>query len=63
VVAQCDALPTANRSGAMTELRALLRARRALYERADHVVDTSALGLAKAVDRVVKLAREAAAGG
>ena len=48
----------ADRSGAMNELRALLRARRALYERADHVVDTSALGLERAVDRVVRLARE-----
>jgi XRE family aerobic/anaerobic benzoate catabolism transcriptional regulator len=59
VVSQGDARPMANRSGAMNELRALLRARRALYERADHVVDTSALGLERAVDRVVKLAREA----
>lgn len=63
VVAQGDARPMANRSGAMNELRALLRARRALYERADHVVDTSALGLERAVDRVVKIAREAGAGG
>ncbi len=59
VVAQGDARPMANRSGAMNELRALLRARRALYERADHVVDTSALGLDRAVDRVVRIAREA----
>ena len=58
VVAQGDARPMADRSGAMNELRALLRARRALYERADHVVDTSALGLERAVDRVVRLARE-----
>ncbi len=61
VVAQGDARPMADRSGAMNELRALLRARRALYERADHVVDTSALGLDRAVDRVVRLAREATA--
>jgi XRE family aerobic/anaerobic benzoate catabolism transcriptional regulator len=59
VVAQGDARPMANRSGAMNELRALLRARRALYERADHVVDTSTLGLDRAVDRVVRIAREA----
>jgi XRE family transcriptional regulator, aerobic/anaerobic benzoate catabolism transcriptional regulator len=59
VVAQGDARPMADRSGAMNELRALLRARRALYERADHVVDTSALGLPRAIDRVVKIAREA----
>jgi XRE family aerobic/anaerobic benzoate catabolism transcriptional regulator len=57
VVAQGDARPMANRSGAMNELRALLRARRALYEQADHVVDTSALGLDRAVDRVVRIAR------
>ena len=61
VVAQGDARPMADRSGAMNELRALLRARRALYERADHVVDTSALGLDRAVDRVVRIAREATA--
>ena len=61
VVAQGDARPMADRSGAMNELRALLRARRPLYERAAHVVDTSALGQARAVDRVVKIAREAAA--
>ena len=59
VVEQGDARPMANRSGAMNELRALLRARRALYEKAEHVVDTSALGLPRAVDRVVKIAREA----
>jgi XRE family aerobic/anaerobic benzoate catabolism transcriptional regulator len=59
VVAQGDARPMANRSGAMNELRALLRARRALYEQADHVVDTSALGLDRAVARVVKIARDA----
>jgi len=62
VVAQGDARPMADRSGAMNELRALLRARRPLYERADHVVDTSALGLDRAVDRVVRVAREATAG-
>lgn len=59
VVAQGDARPMAQRSSAMTELRALLRARRALYERAHHVVDTSALGLDRAIDRVVRIAREA----
>lgn len=59
VVAQGDARPMANRADAMRELRSLLRARRALYELADHAVDTSALGLERAVDRVVRLAREA----
>ncbi|APR81227.1 Regulatory protein of benzoate catabolism [Minicystis rosea] len=62
VVAQGDARPMENRSGAMNELRGLLRARRALYERATHVVDTSTLGLSRAVDKVVKIAREAANG-
>ena len=59
VVAQGDARPMANRTDAMKELRALVRARRALYEQADFVVDTSALGLDRAVDQVVKIAREA----
>jgi XRE family transcriptional regulator, aerobic/anaerobic benzoate catabolism transcriptional regulator len=57
VVAQGDVRPMANRDDAMAELRAILRARRALYERADHVVDTSALGLERSVDAVVRLAR------
>ena len=60
VVAQGDARPMANREGAMDELRSILRARRALYERADHVVDTSALGLERSISAVVKLAREQA---
>ncbi|MGK4007107.1 shikimate kinase [Sorangium sp. So ce1036] len=59
VVEQGDARPMANRTDAMKELRALFQARRALYEQADFVVDTSALGLARSVDRVVKIAREA----
>ena len=59
VVAQGDARPMANRSGAMNELRALLRARRPLYERAAHVVDTSTLGLDRAIDQVVRITRTA----
>jgi len=59
VIAQGDARPMAKRPEAMSELRALLRARRALYEQADHVVDTSALGFERSVDRVVKIARRA----
>ncbi|WP_437591281.1 helix-turn-helix transcriptional regulator [Sorangium sp. So ce1000] len=59
VVEQGDARPMANRADAMKELRALFMARRALYEQADFAVDTSALGLARSVDRVVKIAREA----
>lgn len=61
VVAQGDARPMANRDDAMAELRAILRARRALYERADHVVDTSLLGLERSVDAVVRIGRDAAA--
>jgi XRE family aerobic/anaerobic benzoate catabolism transcriptional regulator len=63
VVDQGDARPMEGRADAMEELRALLRARRPLYEQADFMVDTSALGLARSVDRVVKIAREAAAAG
>jgi XRE family aerobic/anaerobic benzoate catabolism transcriptional regulator len=59
VVAQGDLRPMADRKDAMKELRAILRARRALYERAHHVIDTSALGLPRSIDRVVKVAREA----
>jgi XRE family aerobic/anaerobic benzoate catabolism transcriptional regulator len=57
VVAQGDVRPMANRKGAMQELKALLRARRALYERAHHMVDTSALGLDRSVDAVLRIAR------
>ncbi|MEZ4444739.1 MAG: shikimate kinase [Polyangiaceae bacterium] len=57
VVAQGDVRPMANREGAMEELRSILRARRALYERAHHVVDTSGLGLERSVSAVVRLAR------
>ena len=57
VVDQGDTRPMANRERAMDELRGLLRARRALYERADEIVDTSKLGLERSVDRVVKIAR------
>jgi XRE family aerobic/anaerobic benzoate catabolism transcriptional regulator len=59
VVAQGDVRPMADRRDAMSELRSILRARRALYERADHVIDTSALGLEKTVDAVVRIARDA----
>lgn len=55
VVAQGDTRPMANRKNAMQELRDLLRARRALYERAEHTVDTSRLGLERATRRVVAI--------
>ncbi len=61
VVAQGDVRPMADREDAMAELRAILRARRALYERAEHVLDTSVLGLERSVDAVVRIAREAMA--
>ena len=60
VVAQGDARPMADRSDAMNELRGILRARRALYERADKTLDTSTLGLERSVDAVVRIARELA---
>ncbi len=55
VIDQGDARPMASRPAAMEELRAILRARRALYERAAHVIDTSALGLERSIDRLVKI--------
>jgi XRE family transcriptional regulator, aerobic/anaerobic benzoate catabolism transcriptional regulator len=61
VVAQGDARPMANRSDAMDDMRKLLLARGPLYERAHHVVDTSALGLEGTVAAVIRLAHEAAA--
>lgn len=56
VVAQGDVRPMANRAGAMQELEAILRARRALYEQAERTVDTSALGLERSVAAVVRTA-------
>lgn len=57
VLSQGDARPMENRADAMLELRGLLKARRALYERARHVVDTSSLGLSRSIDRVVRITR------
>jgi XRE family aerobic/anaerobic benzoate catabolism transcriptional regulator len=59
VIDQGDARPMANRAGAMDELKALLRARRALYELADHVIDTSTLGLERSIDKLVKIVNAA----
>lgn len=59
VLAQGDERPMAERANAMRELRAILRARRALYERAHHVVDTSKLGLPRSIDRVVRITNDA----
>jgi XRE family aerobic/anaerobic benzoate catabolism transcriptional regulator len=59
VLAQGDTRPMANRADAMNELRSLLRARGPLYERAEHTVDTSKLGLSRSIDRVERIARRA----
>jgi len=61
VLAQGDTRPMQDRTDAMNELRALLRARRALYEQAEQVVDTSRSGLARTIDRVERLTRRALA--
>jgi XRE family transcriptional regulator, aerobic/anaerobic benzoate catabolism transcriptional regulator len=53
VLGQGDVRPVTNRPDAMAELRALLRARSPLYAQADHVVDTSALGVEGALDALV----------
>lgn len=60
---QGDTRPMANRVNAMRDLRAILRARRALYERAHHAVDTSRLGVERSVERVVALERASERGG
>ncbi|MDI1434239.1 MULTISPECIES: shikimate kinase [Polyangium] len=62
VIDQGDARPMASRPAAMEELRAILRARRALYERAAHILDTSALGLERSIDRLVKIIHAASRG-
>lgn len=57
VRAQGDERPMKNRDNAMAELRALLRGRAPLYAQADHVVDTSLLGVDGAVDALVDAVR------
>jgi XRE family aerobic/anaerobic benzoate catabolism transcriptional regulator len=59
VLDQGDARPMASRPDAMGELEAILRARRALYERSQHVIDTSALGIDGSVQRLVNIVEEA----
>jgi XRE family aerobic/anaerobic benzoate catabolism transcriptional regulator len=56
VVRQGDMRPMRNRANAMTEMKALLRTRRALYMLADSVVDTSSTTLDQAAKRIVSLA-------
>jgi XRE family transcriptional regulator, aerobic/anaerobic benzoate catabolism transcriptional regulator len=53
VVQQGDRRPLEARPQAMIELRRLLAAREALYSRADHVIDTSRLGVDEAVRAIV----------
>ena len=55
VIQQGDQRPMAQHPHAMAELRALLTARERLYAEAEHVIDTSRLGVDAAVE---KLARE-----
>lgn len=59
VLDQGDARPMASRPDAMGELEAILRARRALYERSRHVIDTSALGIDSSVEHLVHLVNQA----
>ena len=47
-----------NRANAMTELKALLRTRKPLYARADHVVDTSSATFEEAAARIVAAVTE-----
>lgn len=61
VEAQGDRRPMQGRPRAMAELRDILRSRETLYARAAHKVDTSALTLAKATERLVALTRSAEA--
>lgn len=62
VLDQGDARPMASRPDAMGELEAILRARRALYERSRHVIDTSALGIDGSVERLVRIVDDASRG-
>ncbi len=59
VVAQGDLRPLEHRKDAMKELEAILRARRPLYDRAAHTIDTSKLGLDRSVSALVKVVRDA----
>jgi len=54
VLTQGDRRPMEDNPHAMTELRALLTLRQPLYEQADLNVDTSALSVDEAADRIVK---------
>ncbi len=62
VVDQGDARPMASRPDAMGELEAILRARRALYERSQYMIDTSALGIDGSVERLVRIVEDTRTG-
>jgi XRE family aerobic/anaerobic benzoate catabolism transcriptional regulator len=55
VVAQGDQRPMAENPHAFAELRALLAARKALYARADHTIDTTGLGVPQVVAAIAEL--------
>lgn len=50
VLAQGDTRPMRNRTNAMAELKALLKARTPLYAQADHVVETHVVGVKGAIE-------------
>jgi XRE family aerobic/anaerobic benzoate catabolism transcriptional regulator len=58
VVAQGDVRPMRDRPAAMNELRELLVRRGPLYEKADHVINTSAVSLENAVNRLIDIAEK-----
>ena len=60
VRAQGDERPMRNHPDAMQELRGLLRARGSLYAQAEHVVDTSLLGIDGSIDALVALVEHGA---
>jgi XRE family aerobic/anaerobic benzoate catabolism transcriptional regulator len=57
VRAQGDLRPMANHRDALSDVRRILAAREPLYARADVTVDTSALGLRRSVQAVLKAAQ------
>lgn len=58
VLRQGDARPMRDRANAMSELKAILKARRPLYALADHAIDTSTTSLDEAAGRVVSSVAE-----
>jgi XRE family aerobic/anaerobic benzoate catabolism transcriptional regulator len=58
VIAQGDARPMKDRANAMTELRGLLKKRRGLYEKAEFAIDTSAMSIDDATERLVEIGKK-----